>query len=75
MSIRVDDLVTYSVVTCDDETSVSAYERVIYIKGLQATIAYYVKVRWVNVITCTYYLQNSVTAIHVLVIVVLYTLI
>ena len=49
----MDYLVRYIVVTCDDETSVAASERVIYRKSLQATIAFSLKVRWVNVITCT----------------------
>ena len=36
----MDDLVTYPIVTCDEETSVAAAERVIHRKVLQATITF-----------------------------------
>ena len=53
MSSKVDDLVTYPIVTCDDETSVAAAERVMHRKGLQATVKFILNVRWVNGITST----------------------
>ena len=35
---KVDDFVTYPIVTCDEETYVAAAERVMHRKGLQATV-------------------------------------
>ena len=52
LSGEVDDLVTYIVVTCDDKTSVAADELATHIKGLQAPVKVYLKVRGVNVIMC-----------------------
>ena len=49
---EVDDLVTYIIVTCNGDTSVSAADHVTHRKGLQETVIFYLKVRGVNVITC-----------------------
>ena len=49
----MDDLVTYPIVMCDEETSVAAAERVMYRKGLQATVKFIFNIRWVNGITST----------------------
>ena len=53
LSGDVDDIFTYLVVACYDDTSVAASDRVAHRKGLQATFAFSLKVRGVNVITCT----------------------
>ena len=53
MSSKGDDLVTYPIVTCDEETSVAAAERVMHRKGLQATVKFILNIRWVNGITST----------------------
>ena len=53
LSVMVDDHFPYIVLLCDDETSVATSERIIHMKGLQATIVFYLKVVWVNVILCT----------------------
>ena len=53
MSSKVDDLVMYPIVTWDDETYGAAAERVMYRKGLQATVKFILNVRWVNGITST----------------------
>ena len=50
---EVDDIVTYLVVKCNGKTSVAVADRVMHRKGLQATITFYLKVRGVNIITCT----------------------
>ena len=50
---KVDDLVTYLIVTWDDETSVATAECVMHRKGLQATVKFILNVRWVNGITST----------------------
>ena len=42
---KVDDLVTYLIVTCNDDTPVSVYERVTHQKGLHATVAFLLGVR------------------------------
>ena len=52
-SDKVDDLVTYLIVTWDDETSVATAECVMHRKGLQATVKFILNVRWVNGITST----------------------
>ena len=49
----MDNLVMYLIVTCDDETSVSTYERVMHRRFLQATITFLLKVSGVNFITRT----------------------
>ena len=49
----MDDLVTYPIVTCDEETSVAAAERVMHRKGLQETVKYILNIRWVNGIAST----------------------
>ena len=46
----VDDIFTYLIVTCDDETSVRVSQRVLHQKGLHATAAFVLVVRWVNVV-------------------------
>ena len=51
---KVNDLFTYLIVTCDDETSVAAAERVTHRKCLQTTVAFSLEVRGANVITCTF---------------------
>ena len=50
---KVDDLVAYLVLMCDDKTSIAADEHVTHRKGLQETVAFYWKVRGVNLIMCT----------------------
>ena len=49
----MDDLVTYLIVTYDNETSVSAAERVMHQKGLYAIAIFILEVRVVNVLTIT----------------------
>ena len=49
----MDDLVTYLVVTCNYNNSVSWDEGVMNMKVLHATVAFLLKVRWVNAITIT----------------------
>ena len=53
LSGKVDDIVTFIAVKCNDNTSVAAAEGVTQIKGLQTTATFYLKVRGVNFITCT----------------------
>ena len=53
MSDNVEYIVTYIVVTCNDNTSSTASECVMQRKGLQAIVAFDLKVRGVDVITCT----------------------
>ena len=50
---KLNDLATYLVVTCNDETSVAAAERVMHRKGLQANVTFSLKFRAFNVIMCT----------------------
>ena len=52
-SDKVDDLVTYIFVTCNDKTYVATSERVTHRKYLQSTVTFPLKIRGVNVITCT----------------------
>ena len=59
-SDKVDDLVTHSIVTCDDKTFVAADEHVTHRKVLQATTAFILKVWGVNVITSTQKSRNFV---------------
>ena len=49
----MDDIITYLVLTCNDETSISAAKRVTQRKGLQAIVTFILKFRRVNVITST----------------------
>ena len=49
----VDYFVTYLIVACNDNTYDAIIERVTRRKVLQSTAAFTLKVRWVNVITCT----------------------
>ena len=51
LSGEVYDLVTYIVVTCNDETSLAAAESVMHRKFLQATVTFVLKVRGVKIIT------------------------
>ena len=51
MSGEFDDIVTYLIVKCNDETSVAAAERVTHKKGMQATVTFILKVRGVNFIS------------------------
>ena len=53
LSSKVDNIVTYPIVTCHDKTSVAADYRVTHRKSLQATVTFHLKGRGVNVITCT----------------------
>ena len=53
LSGELDDIVTYLGVEWDDKSSVSVSERVKYIIGPQATVAFYLKGRGFNIITCT----------------------
>ena len=53
LSGKVDYIVTYIIVVCNAETSTAASECVTHIKGLQATVEFYLNIRGVNVITCT----------------------
>ena len=53
LSSKVDDIVTYPIVKCDEETSVAAAERVMHRKGLKATVKFILNIRWVNGITST----------------------
>ena len=48
---KIDYLVTYLILTCNDNISVYADEHVIHRKGPQEIIAFILKVRGVNVIT------------------------
>ena len=65
MSGKVDDLVMYIIMMCNDETAIATAERVTLIKGLQSTITFSLKVRGVNVIACTLKLRDSVAASNV----------
>ena len=53
MSVEVDDIITYLIVKCNDETYVTAAERMTHQKGLQETITFSFEGRGVNVITST----------------------
>ena len=46
----MDDLVTYLIVTCNENTSIDSYYLVTHIKRLQATVTFLVKVSGVNII-------------------------
>ena len=50
---EVDDLVMYIIVTCDENASVAAADRVMHRNNLQANIKFIFKVRSVNIITRT----------------------
>ena len=50
LSGEVDGIVMYLIVKCNDKTSIAAAERVMHRKGLQATVAFPLKVRRVNII-------------------------
>ena len=60
-----EDIILYLVGTYNDEASVASSERVMNIKGLQATSTFSLKVRGVNVITFTQKLLNFVVAVIV----------
>ena len=49
----MDDLVTYLIVTCDDETSGREYQHVTHQKVFHATVTFVLDVRGVNVVTST----------------------
>ena len=53
MTGELDYLVTYIIVTCNDDTSVATAELVTHRKGLQDKITFILKVGEVNVITST----------------------
>ena len=53
LSCEVDDLVMYLIVTCDDNTSVRADQRMTYQKGLHATAAFLLQVKGVNTVSST----------------------
>ena len=53
LSGKMDDLVTYIIVTCDDDTYVDASKGLTHRKGPQATIKFLLKVRGFNVISST----------------------
>ena len=65
----------YLVMTCNYEISVAADEIMTHIKVLQSTVAFSLKVRGSNVITCKLKSRNSVAASTVTVAVVPCTLI
>ena len=52
LSVEVDYLITCPIVTHYEETSVAAAEHVMHRKGLQATVAFSLEFRGVNIITC-----------------------
>ena len=62
LSVDVDNLVMYLIVTCNNETSVDTAEHVMHRKGLQSNVTFLLKVRDVNVITSTLKSRNSVVA-------------
>ena len=74
LSGEVDNIVTYLIVTCYDETFVSAADRVRQRKFLQATVTFILKVKGVNDIINTLKSRNSVAASTVPVTVVYHTL-
>ena len=45
------DLVTYLIVTCDENNSVREAQRVLHQKGLHATVAFVLEVRGINIVT------------------------
>ena len=53
LSFDVDDLVTYLIVTCDDETSVRTAQCVMHRKDFHATAVFVLEVREVNLVTST----------------------
>ena len=53
LSGKVDDIVMYLIVTCDDKTSVAIYECVTHQKGLHATVVFLLEVNGVNIIKIT----------------------
>ena len=48
---EVEEIVTHFIVTCDDESSLAAPKSVSYIKGLRAAVAFFLKVKGVNIVT------------------------
>ena len=50
---KVDYLIIYLVLTCNDETSVDAAESLMHIKGQQSPVKLSLKARGVGGITCT----------------------
>ena len=64
---EVDDFITYLIVTCDYKTSVSSSEHVTNRKGLQATVAFPLEDRGVNVILFVLKSQNSIAESTVMV--------
>ena len=50
---RVDYIVTYLVVTCDDESTIRAAQRVMHRRGFHATVAFVLDIGGVNVVTST----------------------
>ena len=59
---RVDDLVTYLIVTYNNETSVAAAECVTHQKVLHATATFILKIRGIIVITSTLKSSNPIVA-------------
>ena len=53
LSVNVGDLVTYLIVMCNDESSISSDRIATHRKVLQATVTFSLKVRGVNFITLT----------------------
>ena len=53
VSGKVDDPVTYIIVTCNDETYIAASEGAMNQKGLQTTVTFILEVRGINIITST----------------------
>ena len=50
---KLDDLVTYVIVTYNDDTYIASDDNVTYIKCLQATVTFSLKFREVNIIMYT----------------------
>ena len=57
---KVDDLIKYLIVMCDDDTAIRADHRVTGRKVLHVTIALVLEVRGVKVVTITLKFQNSI---------------
>ena len=61
LSVEVDDLVTNLIGTCYGESFIDTDEHAAHIKGLHATVTFTLKVRGINIITCTYKIVSTVT--------------
>ena len=59
--MEVEKLVTHLLIICDYESSGYSDKSVTYVKGLRETITFILKVRGVNILTCTQKSRNYVT--------------